>query len=817
MINENSDVYPYVSQYKESGKYIYKPISVPGGGFVTGFVFHPSVPNILYCRTDIGGTYRYDFENDSWISLIDHATDVNVWETYPLSIALDAQNPSYIYAMVGLYPTHKIAFSDDYGAHFVYFDPPVIDEKGNTARIHGNAPSRSTGERLVVDPNDSNILYMGTMEDGLWKTVDRCKTWEKLTVSYPNKEPENNIAFVEIDPASGREGIGSKRIIVATNGQQGSLGNNVRGQSVYISNDSGKTFKPLKGEPSPVIGGTKDYPGYVGQHATFIGEYLYVTYAAYNIGWSNWNNYGCDTGKSYDGAVYRFSLDSNGDVVEALDVTPPNILEPNYFDSEAPDRRFGYGISGICRDPQLPGTLICSTINGAPDIIFRSSDFGLTWKPIMSGLSIGKIDFNVSYQKPEYNGNASLIHWMSDLKINPFNSDMALFNTGAGIFMTKDLTKADLDEVVTWACCDKGVEETVHLNIYSPPAGDVKLIDIIGDYGGFVFTDLDKPAENTFANHNKDRWITAMNADYPDSNPNLLVVAPRGNWTGKTKGGIITSFDQGFTWEQLSDPIGLTEDIDQLISTLKNPNVTSGWVAISADGATILWGIGIPIFASRLVYTHDLGKTWNKSQVYDFNGKPVCGDNLAFKVMSDRVNPNIFYGFSKNINGAGFYVSVDKGETFYQIKAPEGFPEVDLSGIDSEQRYEIRVESNKEGVIWMAMEQYGLWKIKYESSHNVFSGNRVSEPGDFIKRIGFGKPAERSEIKTLYTSGTIKGEYGFYRSQDGGVTWIRINDDNNQYGDIRSITGDPRVFGRIYVATGTKGLVYGDIIWEESK
>jgi hypothetical protein len=50
-----------------------------------------------------------------------------------------------------------------------------------------------------------------------------------------------------------------------------------------------------------------------------------------------------------------------------------------------------------------------------------------------------------------------------------------------------------------------------------------------------------------------------------------------------------------------------------------------------------------------------------------------------------------------------------------------------------------------------------------------------------------------------------------FRSLDEGVTWRRINDDNNQFGDIRSITGDPRVFGRIYVATGTRGLVYGDI------
>ena len=302
--------------------------------------------------------------------------------------------------------------------------------------------------------------------------------------------------------------------------------------------------------------------------------------------------------------------------------------------------------------------------------------------------------------------------------------------------MTNNLSMADTDDTVTWACCKRGVEETVHLNIYSPPSGDVKLIDIIGDYGGFVFTDLDKPAENTFANHNNDRWITAMNADYPDINPELLVVTPRGNWKDKTKGGLILSRDQGASWEQLSDPVGLTKDIDQLIKDIKRPNVTSGWTEISADGAAILWVLGFPIYASRLVYTHDFGKTWGKSKVYDLGGNSVSGENLHFKVVSDRIKADIFYGFSDIKNGEGFYVSVDKGRTFKSLKAPEGFPGVNLAEIDSEQQYEIRVESGKEGVIWMAMQQYGLWRLTYSVNSNSFSGERVSAEGDYIKRIG---------------------------------------------------------------------------------
>lgn len=81
--------------------YEYNHAPVPGGGFVTGFVFHNRVKNILYARTDIGGVYRYDFENDKWWSLVDHVTTLEKWETYPLSIALDDNNPDYLYIVAG--------------------------------------------------------------------------------------------------------------------------------------------------------------------------------------------------------------------------------------------------------------------------------------------------------------------------------------------------------------------------------------------------------------------------------------------------------------------------------------------------------------------------------------------------------------------------------------------------------------------------------------------------------------------------------------------------------------------------------------------
>ncbi len=62
-----------------------------------------------------------------------------------------------------------------------------------------------------------------------------------------------------------------------------------------------------------------------------------------------------------------------------------------------------------------------------------------------------------------------------------------------------------------------------------------------------------------------------------------------------------------------------------------------------------------------------------------------------------------------------------------------------------------------------------------------------------------------------YASGEVGGQAGIYRSDDAGSTWIRVNDDQHQYASTNdAITGDPRVFGRVYVSTNGLGIPYGE-------
>jgi hypothetical protein len=58
--------------------------------------------------------------------------------------------------------------------------------------------------------------------------------------------------------------------------------------------------------------------------------------------------------------------------------------------------------------------------------------------------------------------------------------------------------------------------------------------------------------------------------------------------------------------------------------------------------------------------------------------------------------------------------------------------------------------------------------------------------------------------------GAVESFNAVYRSDDEAKTWKRINDDRHQWGWTGvAITGDPRVYGRVYLGTNGRGVQYG--------
>ena len=152
--------------------YQYRNLPIPGGGYVTGFLYSEREKDVLYIRTDIGGTYRFDPEKQCWISLIPHVNMEDLSETFPAALAIDEEKPGSLYIACGVNAPGSgvLAVSEDYGESFIYEKLPVM--------VHGNLNGRGTGERLCVR---GNTLYLASQQEGLWKSEDRGKSWKKLT------------------------------------------------------------------------------------------------------------------------------------------------------------------------------------------------------------------------------------------------------------------------------------------------------------------------------------------------------------------------------------------------------------------------------------------------------------------------------------------------------------------------------------------------------------------------------------------------------------------------------------------------------------
>src|SRR5258708_10642912 len=161
---------------QQTKPYIWRNVKIGGGGFVSGVTFHPTERNLVYARTDIGGAYVSNDGGSTWTPITDLLGRND--PTGVLSIALSPHNPDLVYLACGLYTNPWdlnaiVLTSYDRGKTWGRTPPLPF-------RLGGNEDGRSTGERMQVDPNAPNVLFLGTNKEGLWKTTDGATTFSTV-------------------------------------------------------------------------------------------------------------------------------------------------------------------------------------------------------------------------------------------------------------------------------------------------------------------------------------------------------------------------------------------------------------------------------------------------------------------------------------------------------------------------------------------------------------------------------------------------------------------------------------------------------------
>ncbi|MEU6664999.1 cellulose binding domain-containing protein [Streptomyces sp. NPDC046727] len=433
-----------------------------------------------------------------------------------------------------------------------------------------------------------------------------------------------------------------------------------------------------------------------------------------------------------------------------------------------------YGFSGLTVDRRHPGTVMATASSSWwPDTqFFRSTDSGATWTKAWDYTSYPNrsnrytidvssspwLTFGANPSPPE---QTPKLGWMTEsLEIDPFDSSRMMYGTGATLYGTENLTDWDSGGRFTVKPMVRGLEETAVNDLASPPSG-APLLSALGDIGGFRHTDLGKVPSMMYTSPT---FTTTTSLDFAETKPDTVVRV------GDLDSGphIAFSTDNGANWFAGTDPSGVSG---------------GGTVAAASDGSRFVWspaGTGVR-------YTTGFGSSWSASS----------GIPSGAIVESDRVDPKTFYGFKSG----KFYVSTDGGATFTASAA---------SGLPSGDSVRFKALPGAQGDVWLAGGAsdgaYGLW-------HSTDGGASFGKLPNVEQAdtIGFGKAAAGASYQTLYTSAKIGGVRGIFRSTDKGATWTRVNDDAHQWGWTGgAITGDPRVYGRVYIATNGRGVVYGD-------
>lgn len=748
-------------------------LNIAGGGFVSGII---TGDDQMYARTDVGGAYRYDYEQKKWVQLLGFLNDADRGFLSVDAMCVDPNDDDTLYLLCGcayFSDARTVIFrSHDAGETFEEID--VTD----LIQVHGNGYGRQTGEAIAVDPDNPDIIYCGgdatAGDSALIMSEDGGDTWspvmgyDKLGLfEYSIKWPtwtEHMARSVADDEYLNVNGIATIKI---TDGKV-YVGTSVKGKAnLHVADVGSDDFQPLS-EDLP----TEQMPSRINLDAD--GNLL-ITYV---------NGLMFDRGTGY---AYKYSPKTG----ELKDITPTEGISSN-------TKKLNVGYGAVTSDKNDANKLVATTCAqwysqswtedawdrdaiAWGDRFFKSEDGGETWTEMTPGNRAswgGPLIANYLQDGGHSWIRDKAIHWSGCIALDPRNSDQFWVVSGNGVFTCED----------TWAECPTirfaadGIEEVVSLDFISRPGKDP--VSVIGDYDGF-YHNADGTATQLTPSMNKLTDTTASTGGiaYCPANPDVMVRLSEGS----AKGYYTTD---GTTWQELPNiPCsGAKAAINQLEDG-------SYRILVSSSG--------------KISYTDDFGKTWSTASTSDSLSSTIW-------MCVDEKNPQYVYAYGYYYNQYYFYskpkaditdaryilmVSDDYGKTFKDAQTICQYDQCDNA---------YRIAYLDEGTFAIAAGYYGAYLVT-DYGKTVTKMDNVS----YCKTMGYGAAQKEGDPYTLYMYGkpADSDPEGIYRSTDCGKTWVLINQ-NHLYGGTGNgnyVVGDMNTFGTVYMSTVGCGIVVGKI------
>lgn len=734
----------YINGGKVTQAKRFSQVVIRGGGWVTGLEVQGST---MYARTDIGGAYRYDEPDDTWVPIITSesvTTDLHFSDWQVEALAAAPSDPDTVYAAVGATGEYdlqgRVLRSTNGGRTW--------DATDRIFYVGGNEEGRQSGSRLAVDPADPRVVYYGTRKDGLQRSLDGGVTWARLTgLPAPLGQPMANAyigtTVVIIDPTS-----------PVTGGRHQTLWAAVAGRGIYRSMNGGTSWTEICGYGAGWIRDMDRAPD---------GFFYAVLHPV-----------------SYFDLMAIFRISPTGAITN---VTPPQANTSAKWnvvvcDPDNADRVI------VATEAWNNANRVFRTLNATAaeptwqkmDIKIANGAKGTTW-PLVADL--------------QFTGVLS----PGQLK---FRDGVLWFAEGMGMWSTTDLA----DTEITLQHHSDGIEELAANDIYKP-AGK-PLLAASWDRGLWRIAQPESrnpdlggaatlPHRNTFGS----AWDIAASP----TDPNFIVanlddhVDPSGVAYPARRASAYST-DAGASWITF----------EALVQGTAPADLVHGNLAVSAyDNDNLVWlpslltGLG-----SRVYFTLDRGRTWTLGTLTGL----TAADYLHPRFTNDRhvlvAHPTVegtFYIVGATTTGhTVLWRSTDSGATWTKQQTTG----LDRGAYDHSGNARLRVLPNPllfllsgEGTAWFRSRDGITW----ETMTNM-RGTTAIAPG---APMGEGQPP------ALYTYGTSPaGKEGLYRSIDLGDRWERLSDHpGGVYQHIRGIAGDPVSPGRVYLGFGGVGFGVG--------
>ena len=237
--------------------YAWKPLKIGGGGWVVGMYIHPTEPDLMYIRTDVSGAYRWDASSSEWKQIV---TSYSLPSEY-------IENSTYdgVSSLVGAPADPDIAYMAFKNQIFKstnrgdsWFSTSFSEKN---VIMEANGAGRQEGERLAVDPVNSDIVYYGSIKNGLWVTQDSGDSWSVIS-EIPHGINGHGVNTVVFDKNSGVSDAKTNSIYVT-----------VDGEGVFKSSDTGQSWKKI----SDTIANPRPRDAEIGPDGTY-----YITFSSEN-------------------------------------------------------------------------------------------------------------------------------------------------------------------------------------------------------------------------------------------------------------------------------------------------------------------------------------------------------------------------------------------------------------------------------------------------------------------------------------------------------------------------------------------------------